>query len=620
MISSFKKYIHTIKGRLFLTHICIAFLMTPVLLYAYVSVQMISDARSKREQLTHFNIGRLKSSDHFAMMLDYDVKTDSFYLGLETVNVKRYRAHMSKSRSILQTLRDGDDVGSHVYTRRLEKTMDYLNSLDRNINKVIELKKVRGFKDYGYIGDMRDHIHRLEEDSTLQLGLAEILSLRRREKDFFLRADPKYVRLLNHESEALLNRLKPDTLYLRTRQELIAYRVLFNEIVRIDEQIGNTNSGLIREIYEASQSLENEYNALFDVISAHSSNLVERVTIYITAFFLLTVLTASVLAFYISGKISIPLNSLVRNMQQLRSSRFDNEEPIKVDTSIRELLLLSDSYSDLMHKLKDQLGHLETKNRQLNELNLQLKTSERELKEASQVKDKFFSIISHDLRGHAGNIGSLSGVLADQEKELQPEQRSVFINHLKASSQNMTLLLENLLNWAKSQMNNHQLVKKSFDIVEVIEKNLSLYRETASQKGIRFQFEPGELPNVYADKDMLDFAIRNLLSNSIKFSRSGDEISVELLAIQESIQVKIRDTGIGMTSDQVRALENRQGESISRSGTGKEKGTGLGFATTQDFIKRNGGRIKIYSEVNKGSTIIFTVPTSLTKESILKVN
>ncbi len=193
------------------------------------------------------------------------------------------------------------------------------------------------------------------------------------------------------------------------------------------------------------------------------------------------------------------------------------------------------------------------------------------------------------------------------------------IRHIRDTSQNLNMLLENLLNWARSQMSNHQVVKKSFDLIEVIDKNLTLYRETAEQKGIFFEFNTREVPSVYADRDMVDFAIRNLISNSIKFSRKGDRISVELMSIQESVQVKITDTGIGMTPEQVRALENRQGESISRSGTEKEKGTGLGFATTQDFIRKNGGRIKVYSEVNKGSTFVFTVPTSLTRESILNI-
>ncbi len=620
MISAFRKYVNTIKGRLVISHLGIAFLMTPVLIYSYTSARKLSNAREIREKLTHFNINRLKSSEHFALMLDYDIKTDSFHLGLETANYKRYQEYLTRTRNILDGLRsDGDSFNNEVFNRRLVRTSEYLNQVDNYIREVIELKKTKGFKDYGYVGDMRDHVHRLERRDDSVLLAHEILSLRRREKDFFLRNDPKYVRLLNQESEILLNRLKPDTLFLSTRQELLAYRVLFNEVVRIDEQIGNSNSGLIRDISDASMALEKEYASLFGLINTHARLLSERIRVYLTIFFVLTLITASVLAYYISGKISRPIQALVGNMGQQRNSEFDTGQNEQIVTGLKELNILSSAYQDLIDQLREQFGNLQTKNAQLNELNDQLKKSEKELKEASEVKDKFFSIISHDLRGHSGNIGSLSAILANEEQEISPEQKTLMIRHIRDTSQNLNMLLENLLNWARSQMSNHQVVKKSFDLIEVIDKSLNLYRETADQKGIFFEFNTREVPNVYADKDMVDFAIRNLISNSIKFSRKGDRISVELMSIQESVQIKITDTGIGMTPEQVRALENRQGESISRSGTGKEKGTGLGFATAQDFIRKNGGRINVYSEVNKGSTFVFTIPTSLTRESILNI-
>jgi len=608
---------NNIKGRLIITHAGIALLMAPVLIYSYLSVQNISKARTVREKITLFNTYRLKASEHFALMLDYDMEIDSFYQGLETVNHKKYKTYLQKSRQTLELLKELDDFDNPVYRRRLEKSDLFMNQLNSGVREVIELRKTRGFRDFGFVGDMRDHIHRLEEPGYA-LSMEEILSLRRREKDFFLRHDPTYVRLLNQECEALLSRLKPDTTFLRTRQELLAYRVLFNEVVRIDESLGNINGGLIRDIYDSSQALENEYNALFEIVNSHSAYLIERVRLYITVFFVLTLLVAGLLAFYISNKISRPLSSTVENMERLRATQFDSGELPTVNSSIRELQILSSTYRELIEKIREQFGHLQTKNDQLNELNLQLKKSEKELKEASQVKDKFFSIISHDLRGHAGNISSLSQLLDSEGEELHPDQRILFVRHIRETSQNLLLLLENLLNWAKSQMNDHKLVKKSFDINEVISNNIHLFNETARQKGIDLQFAYRDIPNVYADKDMVDFAIRNLLSNSIKFSGSGDRIGIELMSIQESIQVKIRDTGIGMNSDQIDALENRRGESISRTGTGEEKGSGLGFSTTKDFIKRNGGHIKIYSEVGKGTSIVFTLPTSLTRESLVR--
>ena len=129
-------------------------------------------------------------------------------------------------------------------------------------------------------------------------------------------------------------------------------------------------------------------------------------------------------------------------------------------------------------------------------------------------------------------------------------------------------------------------------------------------------FNYNSVHRAYADKDMIDFVIRNLLSNALKFTASGDMIRVDVFEKQEFLEINVRDTGVGMTKDQIKRLLASKGEGFTTTGTDNEKGTGLGFSICKDFIAKNGGSIQVRSVKGQGSNFSFTVPTSLTKEAI----
>ena len=147
-----------------------------------------------------------------------------------------------------------------------------------------------------------------------------------------------------------------------------------------------------------------------------------------------------------------------------------------------KLIYLTDTYNELIEKIRVSIERLNEKNYELNDLNFKLIESENELKEASKLKDKFFSIISHDLRNHTSNVLSLAQVLNTPDA-ISDKEKTVFTKYLMDSSQNLQLLLDNLLNWAKSQMNDHEMAKKSFDISTLINKNIALFNENALRKG-----------------------------------------------------------------------------------------------------------------------------------------
>nr|WP_298998958.1 HAMP domain-containing sensor histidine kinase [uncultured Allomuricauda sp.] len=611
---------NTIRGRVLIAFLLLFLLIGPFLLFAFNSLKKIDNAKTLRESVAVFDGNRLKADNKFFQILDFDTKQDEFYLEKSSKYLKEYQTYIKNSKEALKDIRAANYNTNNTVNKRLRRITTDLDELNYKIVQVLDLIQKKGFKNFGTIGEMRRSIHQLESEA-IGIELVEVLQIRRLEKDFFLRKDPAYVKELNSLCNNILERLRnaPEADMI-TFELLRGYQRNFNVITSLDSKIGNRNSGLIKEIQAIQAKLNTNTAALYTLVDADSELMTASIKSYLVLFFTITMLFAILSAFVFSSHIAKPIKTLISDMDSIVQNNFEGQLNKSKSLKITEIDKLTGTYNGLVTKIRKQITTLSEKNKILHSLNGKLVESENELKEASRIKDKFFSIISHDLRGHTGNVLSLANILKEDKDELGEEEKKMFVKYLSDASQNLQLLLDNLLNWAKSQMNDHEVSKKSFDIFNVIEKNVELFKENAFRKGILISHEAKEVSKVYADKDMIDFVIRNLLSNALKFTKSGDSISVDVLEEEGHLKVKVKDTGIGMSKAQREALLNSTKENPSTKGTDNEEGTGLGFAICKDFIQRNNGMIYIESKEGKGSTFSFTVPTNLTRESILKVS
>ncbi len=229
---------------------------------------------------------------------------------------------------------------------------------------------------------------------------------------------------------------------------------------------------------------------------------------------------------------------------------------------------------------------------------------EEELKALNFNKNKFFSIISHDLRGPANGIVKLIGFLRD--KNSTPEDTEHIIGLIEKSSFKLVSLLENLLRWARIQMDNYEYKPKILNIADICHRVTESLRINASLKNIAIETS---LKNDYimADEDMIETAIRNIISNSIKFTHSNGKISISTLLSKNSVSIIIRDTGIGMSEETINNLFKLERAS-STKGTANEVGSGLGLLLCKEFIEKNSGTITIQSKINEGSIFILNFP------------
>lgn len=246
---------------------------------------------------------------------------------------------------------------------------------------------------------------------------------------------------------------------------------------------------------------------------------------------------------------------------------------------------------------------------------LELKRNREALREMIAAKDTFFSIMSHDLKSAIFGLSGLSANLLDRfdaliagelsEKKIERMRHSITV--LEETSNGAMKLLENLLEWSRTQTGRIQVVPQRVALEAVVQDTFSLLANAAQLKEIKLRSEIASDAFAMADLSMLYTVLRNLLSNAIKFSHSGGTVAVTIQRKEAEYEVTVADTGVGMKPEDIARLF-RIDSHFSTPGTASERGTGLGLLLVREFVEQNGGTIRVESEPSAGSRFIFTVP------------
>ena len=237
-----------------------------------------------------------------------------------------------------------------------------------------------------------------------------------------------------------------------------------------------------------------------------------------------------------------------------------------------------------------------------------LKASEESLKKLNATKDKFFSIIAHDLRNPLGNFVSVLSYLYEFYNVLSEEEKIEYISNTKDSASGILSLLENLLEWSRSQRGMITINPNEFCIRMIANNTISILKLSADEKNIRLENNIPEPTMINTDANLVSTIIRNLTSNAIKFTPIGGSIELGIKMTKDpNLTVFVKDSGVGMSKETIDKLF-RIDESITTKGTSGEKGTGLGLILCKEFVEKLGGNIWVESELGKGTTFYFTLP------------
>jgi signal transduction histidine kinase len=237
----------------------------------------------------------------------------------------------------------------------------------------------------------------------------------------------------------------------------------------------------------------------------------------------------------------------------------------------------------------------------------ELKQQELKLKEANATKDKFFSIIAHDLKGPFSGIMGFSKLLSEKYNDITEENKKYFIGLIHNSSEQAFNLLENLLNWARVQSDKLKVQKVKVDLGKVIGDIIALFANYAETKQIVLESEMEGNITVSVDKSMIFTVISNLVNNGLKYTMPGGRVTVQAARDNNNMEVKVIDTGVGIKEENREKLF-RIDTTYIKPGTNHENGTGLGLILCKEFIELHHGRIWVESVYGKGSTFAFSIP------------
>ena len=297
-------------------------------------------------------------------------------------------------------------------------------------------------------------------------------------------------------------------------------------------------------------------------------------------------------------------------IDRLESVRKQREKEIAEQQRIRNFLIILIALGGLVVALFLYLYILKRRsNKQLQVSKALIEQQNIELQNLNTTKDKFFSILGHDLRSPLNSLSSFSNLLINYFDSLTKEEIQTLAKDLDKSLRNLNSLLDNLLEWARSQTGNISFTPEPFDVVQVLNETKDLLQGQAVNKQITIQLESTSPVIISAHQHSITTVVRNLISNAIKFTPQGGMITLQTTRGQSETVISIADTGVGMSQEVISKLF-RIDSKVSTLGTANEKGTGLGLVLCKDFVEKNGGRLWVESTEGKGTVFYFTVPST----------
>jgi len=277
-------------------------------------------------------------------------------------------------------------------------------------------------------------------------------------------------------------------------------------------------------------------------------------------------------------------------------------------------ILDEDGYVDRLVLIDSNITDLKKAESQIKNQKAEIEAHRDELRIINATKDKLFSIIAHDLKNPFNSIIGFSELLQNNYEELDEPSIREYISLIYNSSVTAYQLLQNLLDWSRSQLDRIQLKPEIISVTPLIRMTIELFSSGALSKQIELIDKSDEKAVICADNNMINTVIQNLTNNAIKFTRKGGKVIFETNSGDSFTKIIITDTGIGMPPEKIRSLFDLE-EIQSTSGTQGETGTGLGLVVCKEFIEKNNGTISVWSEPGRGTAVTLTLPNSKIENS-----
>ena len=510
---------------------------------------------------------------------------------------KTYSADTANIRSLIKKI---DSLSVEVGLDGNEAITDEMMQYKSNIRYLLENIELLGLtEDSGVEGEFRNSIHQLEsflyERSNYQL-LFHLLQARRSEKDYIMRHRNEYIQKVKNQINMLKSKLS-----LIGNDKYEADKLLDNYINKFIE-FTNAYDKMQVNYYIMQQSEIKIDRILTKLLNEkeEQANLYQKIVTPIT---ILAIIGGLILTIFYARNITQPVKELQKATLQVADGNF------KVKLSINtadEFSQLGEFFNEMVSKIEQNKNVIVAQNKKLTEINKELET-------LNATKDKLFSIIAHDLKNPIAAFKQAMEVITIEYQSFNDEERMELLTEINKSSKHLYETLENLLQWSLSQRGKVQYNPVEFELNSVADSVTNFLKQQAHTKDITIKNNVPHRLFVFADINMINTVIRNLVSNAIKFTDTYGSVSVNAHTSGNEVIVSVVDTGVGISPDKIGKIFSIESQ-ITTSGTNNEKGTGLGLLICKEFVEKNGGKIWVESRPNIGTSFYFSLPISQSGE------
>jgi len=568
----------------------------------------VNDKRLLMHQMmTHLddiriNIG--KQSEARQSFLLKDRFTESFYITGTTESIVLYDQLIKKIDSSLLAINENKLSKKSPIDEKILSITRNIHAQEVFFNRMVDSVKQLGIGNQGLIGALNQHKNELATSQLIapadlkKLDNFAGLYLLEKNETAAIQFDSLARRLLYNYS----NSPSAETI-------LEEYRKTFVRIVKLERSIGNSHQdGLQNELIKQSKSNDEQLQATLSSINALYEEDIHRLEWIFYGLIAVTLVAGLLFSYLISIEITRPLIELNRATKEVVATKFkDDISPDFIDElRMDEIGQLAINFNLAIRKIRRSIKIIQDKSESLQNKNKQLLENEETLKMISSQKDKFLSIISHDMRAPLSSIISFLDYYKDNFKNFTEAEIEFVSSNLNTHVKKVVEMLDGLLMWSRSQTGEIQMNLQPIDLAQIINDTVSVLNQSAVNKNIRIRtYLHSQL--IWADKNMTAFIIRNILSNAIKFTGENGIIDINTKRNKYNAFVIIKDSGVGMTEDALSKLF-QDNVSYSTFGTANEKGIGLGLVLCKDFMNKMNGNIEIESIHGEGTTVNLLFP------------
>lgn len=586
--------LHSIKsklliGALFLT-LNVAFL-SGISLYHF---QRISEINALEELMYHLQVEALRLMKTDNNFINYDALNLDFFRSGSSKILAQRKSHETRIDSLKNLVLEKSDALSFDLSSEISEIDSLLNIYDQSFDRLKELLHQRGFKDFGLIGQMRHYAHELESSKLVNSSV--ILMLRRHEKDFQLRNDLAYVVLF----DTLMAKTKSESL---KKNENTAFRLLtaydgkFKELVKLEAQLGiSNNSGFKNYIDQLNEEINAEISSLTQTTSLYSAQTLRKgnYLFFVSVAFALSI--SLVLSYFMAIRISRPLRKLSSTMDHFIVGASSSSYNLKNESSERadsEISMLTNSFINLSRKVKSQFVEIKSQSDLLEKQNL-------ELRQVNNQLDRFVYAAAHDLRAP---LTSVLGLINITEREMDRNEIKGNLDMMRASILRLDSLIKDMVDFSKNKRS--ELETKKIDLRSLIE-DIYNNQKHASERAIHFSIIETGLKEFYNDSKRTDIILRNIISNSIKYTddtKVESFINIWIETKSDAVKIIVVDNGIGIENNYLPNIFDMFYRATERS-----KGSGLGLFLVKETLEMLEGSIQIDSTYQLGTSVTVVIP------------